>query len=259
MGNMFLLVRGNHTNNYSEAGFRILKDLIFSRVKAYNHDQMFSFITESLELYYIRKVLSAAHNRIDRYISIKFQGLKCANISHEHIRQLDSDAGTYLVNSQTERGVKYLVDMTLGVCSCDAGRDGSPCSHQATIVKCHHISSVNCVSVLSPLTRKQLAIALGSSSVQSQDFYSSIHEKELSISVSTSKQECAPPPAMDGPAVDGLMLNLLEEEEIGQEVQSSDVNCDKIVQDLEKAIDNLKERIRESSKELKHFSGVTRI
>ena len=45
-----LLVRGNHTNNYSEAGIRVLKELVFSRVKAYNHVQMFSFVTECLEL-----------------------------------------------------------------------------------------------------------------------------------------------------------------------------------------------------------------
>ncbi len=30
------------------------------------------------------------------------------------------------MDSQTERGVKYLVDMKLGVCSCSAGQDGSP-------------------------------------------------------------------------------------------------------------------------------------
>lgn len=36
-----LLVRDNHTNNYAEAGFRILKDLIFNRIKAYNIVQMF--------------------------------------------------------------------------------------------------------------------------------------------------------------------------------------------------------------------------
>ena len=29
-----LLVRGNHTNNYAEAGMKILKELIFNRVKA---------------------------------------------------------------------------------------------------------------------------------------------------------------------------------------------------------------------------------
>lgn len=157
-----LLVRGNYTNNYSEAGIRILKELIFSRVKAYNHVQMFSFVTECLELYYTRKLLSVAHNRIDRYVSLKFQGIKCAGISSEHITVHDPEAATYLVNSQTDRGVKYVVNMELGICSCNAGRDGSPCSHQAAIVKHYHIPSVNCIPSLSAESRQLVAnIALG--------------------------------------------------------------------------------------------------
>ena len=50
-----LLTRGNQTNNYAEAGIRIVKQLVFNRVKAYNINQMLSFITECFELYYIRK------------------------------------------------------------------------------------------------------------------------------------------------------------------------------------------------------------
>lgn len=46
-----LHIRGNHTNNYAEAGIRILKELVFSRVKAHNVVQMFSFITEVFEMY----------------------------------------------------------------------------------------------------------------------------------------------------------------------------------------------------------------
>ena len=30
------MTRGNNTNNYAEAGMRILKEIIFGRVKAYN-------------------------------------------------------------------------------------------------------------------------------------------------------------------------------------------------------------------------------
>lgn len=134
MGHMLSEVRGNQTNNYAEAGIRILKDLVFSRVKAYNLIQMFSFVTESLELFYIRKILSVAHNRFDRHISLKFQGLKCADISLAQVQEVDKAELTYLVNSRTERGVRYLVDMKLGACSCIAGQDGSVCSHQAAIV-----------------------------------------------------------------------------------------------------------------------------
>lgn len=36
-----LMTRGNHTNNYAEAGMRVLKEIIFGRVKAFNLIQMF--------------------------------------------------------------------------------------------------------------------------------------------------------------------------------------------------------------------------
>ncbi len=144
-----LLVRGNHTNNYAEAGIRIVKDLVFNWVKAYNIVQMFSFITECLEMYYSRKLLSVAHNRVDRYISIKYQGMKCSGIAVDQISILDKDDQTYLVENQTERGVKYFVDMSIGICSCMGGQDGSPCSHQAAIVKHHGVPSVNCIPTLS--------------------------------------------------------------------------------------------------------------
>ena len=58
------------------------------------------------------------------------------------------------MNSQTERGVKYLVDMNLGVCNCNAGQDGYPCSHQAAIVRHFHIPSIN----VSPETKQHFAM-----------------------------------------------------------------------------------------------------
>ena len=140
---------------------------------------MFSFVTECLELYYTRKILSVAHNRYEHHISLRFQGIKCSGIAKGHIQQLDEANSTYLVNSQTERGVKYLVDMKLGVCSCTAGQDGSPCSHQAAIVNHFHVASVNCIPTLSSTTRQQLAvIAVGSRAVQDLNFYSSLHQKK---------------------------------------------------------------------------------
>ena len=39
------IFRHNHTNNYAEAGIRILKEIVFGRLKAYNLVQMFEFIT----------------------------------------------------------------------------------------------------------------------------------------------------------------------------------------------------------------------
>ena len=40
-----LMLRGNNTKNISEAGIRILKEIIFQRVQAFNLVQIFDFIT----------------------------------------------------------------------------------------------------------------------------------------------------------------------------------------------------------------------
>ena len=60
----YILIRGNHTNNFAEAGIKILKEIVFSRVKAYNSVQPFHFLTETLESYYCRKLLSVSNNRL---------------------------------------------------------------------------------------------------------------------------------------------------------------------------------------------------
>ena len=44
------LLRGNNTNNYAESGIRILKDIVFRRVKVYNLVQLFDFVTVTFEL-----------------------------------------------------------------------------------------------------------------------------------------------------------------------------------------------------------------
>ena len=41
------MMMGNHTNNYAEAGMRIIKEIVFGRVKAYNLIQMFTVTMDS--------------------------------------------------------------------------------------------------------------------------------------------------------------------------------------------------------------------
>ena len=126
----------------------------------------------------MRKLQSFAHNRVDRYISLKYQGMKSAGICADHIQKLENE-NTFLVNSQTERSVKYLVDMNLGICSCIGGQDRSPCSHQAAVAKLFGIYSINCVSTIYSTARQQLAVvALGNNAIQEGDFYASLHQQQ---------------------------------------------------------------------------------
>ena len=72
--------RGINTNNYAEAGIRILKDIVFQRIRAYNLVQVFELITVTFEMYYERRLLSVAYNRMDRYISIRHKGLGASRL-----------------------------------------------------------------------------------------------------------------------------------------------------------------------------------
>ena len=55
-----LMLRGNNTKNISEAGIRILKEIIFQRVQAFNIVQIFDFITITLEMFFEQRLLATA-------------------------------------------------------------------------------------------------------------------------------------------------------------------------------------------------------
>lgn len=57
---------------------------------------------------------------------------------------------------------RYTVDMTVGVCSCAFGKDGSPCKHQYVLWAAKKVHCPNFVSVTDSLERQKLAkIAIG--------------------------------------------------------------------------------------------------
>ena len=105
MGDMLqcnIITRGNNTNNISEAGIKIVKELIFGRIKAYNLIQMFQFVTEGFETYMKRKLLSIAHNRFDNFISTKYKGLLADKIDKSSITVLDFTKKMFLVNTSRD-------------------------------------------------------------------------------------------------------------------------------------------------------------
>ena len=67
-----LIIQGNNTNNYAEAGIKILKEIEFGRIKAFNLIEMISFVVDVMEAYYQRRLIHLANNRIDRFICTPF-------------------------------------------------------------------------------------------------------------------------------------------------------------------------------------------
>ena len=105
------VMRGNHTNNYSETGIRILKDIVFQRIKAYNLIQVFEFLTVTFEMYYQARLLAVAHNRLDRYIALRFKGLGTEKIKDDDVKPSPDGKGLYIVKSQLHPEVEYVVDV----------------------------------------------------------------------------------------------------------------------------------------------------
>ncbi len=173
-----LMIRGNHTNNYAEAGIKILKELVFSRIKAYNMVQMFHFVVDTMDNYYKRKLLSIANNRLETYVALRFKGVNTKKIVKEDIQKgMDN---WYSVRSQSEQSTWYDVNPAIGICTCIQGRDGSPCSHQAAIVYQLGEESMNYICTLSAQARLQIAkIAVGDKAITNVSFYASLHQRAL--------------------------------------------------------------------------------
>ena len=139
---------------------------------------MFSFVTEIMEIFYQKKLLSLTNNRIQTYIALRFQGINAQRLDKDDIQA--GDNGWYKVQSQTTRGDYYSVNTHIGFCTCPKGRDGSPCLHQAAVVVQYGEYGLNFITSMSPPARQKLArIVLGDGAIKDPGFYSSIHQESL--------------------------------------------------------------------------------
>ena len=151
--------RSNYTNNYSEASIRIIKDILFQRNKAWNAIQMFHLLTETLEMYYQRRMMSVATNRLDHhFVSLRFTvaGVKAHTIPSDDIVPKD-DPDVYSVVSQTDKNTTWTVDLQLGECTCPTGLQSQPCKHQLAAAMKYRRNSVKIIPKYSPQGRQYFA------------------------------------------------------------------------------------------------------
>ncbi|XP_050501390.1 uncharacterized protein LOC126885128 [Diabrotica virgifera virgifera] len=163
-----LLTRGNNTNNFCEAGFRIIKDKILNRVKAFSIVQMFDFLTSSLESYYERKISDIINNRSEgvkkskHFISDeKIENLKCIQIDLNMFEVLSGDN-------------KYFVNYSDELCSCPVGSQGAPCKHQLAVVKQFSLSSSQFIPFADPPAKIILFKILYGKSPENEEWFASL-------------------------------------------------------------------------------------
>lgn len=125
--------RNNHTNNYAEASVRIIKEVVFGRVKAFNLIQMFDFFSCTMEKYYTNRLFDLAHSRYRPGISLRFKRV----FDTENITKTEqlSDSIYWVTETAEGKDYDFLVDMELATCSCLKGVRGAECKHQAVIAK----------------------------------------------------------------------------------------------------------------------------
>ena len=71
------------------------------------------------------------------------------------------DERHYRVKSRTTAGIFYDVDVVKLNCSCDRGRDGSPCPHQSYVALHYGIKYWNAFPANAELKRELYFIATG--------------------------------------------------------------------------------------------------
>ncbi len=133
-----LPLRGNHTQNFAESQFRVMKDEISGRVRSYNPEELIGLVTKELEDHYTEKLLSVANGSFDGIFGSRFfksKNLKDVNL--DTIKAIHANRGTYEVqpsgkarSSTNDNMEPYIVDTKAGFCTCHVGKDGSLCKHQ---------------------------------------------------------------------------------------------------------------------------------
>ena len=134
----------NNTNNYVESSFRYTKDIQFNRLRAFNLVDILSIVFDKSE-FYANKVVEAANNRIESWL--KVSGSKYTfdktDISEEELDEIEP--GIFVVPSEKDKEVSYLVDMHSRTCSCYRGRLQGPCKHKYTVA---HLKNYPCFDVI---------------------------------------------------------------------------------------------------------------
>lgn len=132
-----LLIRGHHTNNYSESNIRAMKDQVLNRTKAFSITQLFDYIVTKLDRYFERRITEVINNRTPNYTASRYfiEEKKLIPLSCQKI------SGDIYIVKNSEKGTEYVVDAAVELCSCPVGVGGALCKHLYKVVKTFNLTS----------------------------------------------------------------------------------------------------------------------
>ena len=144
----------NNTNNLVECSFRYTKETQLNRHKAYNLCDLLSLLLDNSE-FYQNKCVDCANNVLESWLRnchSKYVVTKQPDIDLAMIQQVGP--ASYLVPSETQPDVSYLVDMDIRHCTCPAGGLRGPCKHKYVVSVNKNIASFDALPTTNPAMRK---------------------------------------------------------------------------------------------------------
>ena len=160
----------NNTNNLVECSFRYTKDIQLNRLKAYNLCDLLSLLLDNSE-FYQNKCVDCANNVLEAWLKnchSKYVPMKQTQIDTTLIQKIGQ--GCYLVPSESDENLSYLVDMSLRSCSCPAGQLRGPCKHKHIVSISQNIGCFDVIPTKNPVMR-QLFMKLGSGKDLPLDYF----------------------------------------------------------------------------------------
>jgi len=176
-------------------------------------------------------------------VSLKFLGKNAEKIPKDAITPLTDCDDQFMVHSRQESDTEYLVDMSLATCSCPAGRDGSPCSHQHAVVLHFQKASLNYIPTMHPAARQQLAyIALGEKAEKSLQFYASIGQKHDEEQNPNALEDTVGGPDFSAPCWSTIRDG--GKDEVEESEDAKDNQLQKLSTELDEVVADLKQQIQ---------------
>ena len=225
-----LRTRGNNTDNYTESMIFVFKCVVLRRMRAYNLIELFRFITEDLEMYFQRKLLSLAFGKPQNlHLAARCFGRNASSVNLNTITKEEGSPYKFNVPSREDNNVVYVVDCSLGICTCLQGVNGNACPHQAAVALKFGINNVNFIPQTANDRFNLATLAVGSNRNFSVTQFVSLHQKEIESNPDFSgdcemEQDTLPPlTVIDTSAGNSTSTHQSDDVEVPEEISLEEI------------------------------------
>ena len=237
-----------NTNNLVESSFRYTKDIQFNRIKAFNIPDMLSLVMDKSE-FYINKAIDAANNRIagwlrnchSRYV------IKKPKINPDKIVKISEDV--YLVPSESDPNVSYVVDMVLRCCACPQGRLHGPCKHKKIVSESFNVPSFDIIPTQCPKMR-QVFMFLATGTMKDLDWFLPVQADPVTEPCNPRTEPDTPgieshDPSIETPIIEPMDISIEDsvDREMVVDSTTAGIDSDRVKEKLRKVISKLENKI----------------